>query len=77
MNVIQRACEIHRKKKRGEQLTLDEQMIYDIVDELTDICEVLVDCSKKNISCDISIERIRRHTDIVNKEYEEESYTNL
>lgn len=72
MNITERTTEIYYKQKRGERLTLDEQMLYDMDIVLFSISEILVDCSKENISCDIGIERIRNRMEKLDKRYEED-----
>ena len=72
MNITERTTEIYYKQKRGEKLTLDEQMLYDMDIVLFSISEILVDCSKENISCNIGIERIRNRMGKLDKNYEED-----
>lgn len=72
MNITERTTEIYKKQKRGEKLTLDEQMLYDMDIVLFSISEILVDCSKENISCNIGIERIRNRMGKLDKNYEED-----
>ena len=72
MNITERTTEIYKKQKRWEKLTLDEQMLYDMDIVLFSISEILVDCSKENISCNIGIERIRNRMGKLDKNYEED-----
>lgn len=69
MKILHRAYEIRKKKKNNEELTLDEQMIYDMDKVLGIICECLISYDK-GATVDYTIDSIRKELDIINKWYE-------
>lgn len=72
MKILHRAYEIRKKKKNNEELTLDEQMIYDMDKVLNIISECLISYDK-GATIDYTIENIRSELDIINKWYEKEN----
>ena len=69
MRILERIYEIRKKKKNGEKLTIDEQMIYDMDLALCIIGECLVDYSKEHSNIENTIENIRKALNKTDKDY--------
>lgn len=72
MKIINKTYQIYDKWKNDEEVTTEEEMIFDMHNTLVKISNVLVDNSKQNIANEETIKKIRKILEDTDKEYKEE-----